>query len=79
MTGNNEKLDIQIDEQPLQDITNNAETNTDNTCTDTCSNTCTDEDQLRYITYLMLRHGVPFTFYHELCSRFKDLPRAYKV
>lgn len=37
------------------------------------------EGQVRDITYLMLKHGVSFAFYHELCARFKDLPRSYKV
>ena len=36
-------------------------------------------DQIKDITYLMLRHGVSLNFYHELAARFKDLPRAYKV
>ena len=36
-------------------------------------------DQIKDIAYLMLKHGVSNTFYHELCARFKDLPRAYKV
>ena len=31
-------------------------------------------DQIKEIAYLMLRHGVSFNFYHELCARFKDLP-----
>ena len=36
-------------------------------------------DQIKDIAYLTLKHGVSNTFYHELCTRFKDLPRAYKV
>ena len=31
------------------------------------------------ILYLMLKHGVSFNFYQELCARFGDLPRAHKV
>ena len=37
------------------------------------------EDHTPDIVYLMLKHGVSFQFYHELCERFGDLPRAYKV
>lgn len=42
----------------------------------------TDENNDEYIPdilYLMLKHGVSFNFYQELCARFGDLPRAYKV
>ena len=38
-----------------------------------------DDDHIPDIVYLMLKHGVSLTFYHELCQRFKDLPRAHKV
>ena len=63
-TNSNEKLHLHI--EPLQDITN----------TDTSK---TDKEQIQQIMYLMLKHGVSFNFYHELCSIFKDLSRAYKV
>lgn len=63
----NEKLDVPV--HSLQDSINN---------TDHTSRTDEDE-QIRNIMYLMLKHGVPFNFYYELHSRFKDLQRAYKV
>jgi len=37
------------------------------------------EDYKPDIVYLMLKHGVSFNIYHELCERFENLPRAYKV
>ena len=31
------------------------------------------------INYLMLKHGVPISFYHELSKQFKKLPRTHEV
>lgn len=39
----------------------------------------TGDDYIPDIVYLTLKHGVSINFYHELCARFGDLPRAHKV
>lgn len=50
-----------------------------------CSSDSNDNDDsnndnfIPDMAYLMLKYGVSFEYYHELCARFKDLPRAYKV
>ena len=38
-----------------------------------------NDEYIPDILHLMLKHGVSLNFYHELCTRFGDLPRAYKV
>jgi len=45
----------------------------------TPENDCISESVTASINYLMLKHAVPITFYHELTKRFKKLPRTYKV
>jgi len=40
---------------------------------------CNNESAVAAINYLMLKHGVPISFYHALTKRFKKLPRTYKV
>ena len=37
------------------------------------------ESEVAAINYLMLKHGVPISFYHALTKRFKKLPHTYKV
>jgi len=47
--------------------------------TDSNDNDSNTDDLIPDMAYLMLKYGVSFECYHELCARFKDLPRAYKV
>ena len=40
---------------------------------------CVNQSITASINYLMLKHGVPISFYHELSKRFKKLPRTHEV
>ena len=59
MVNVNDTMEILI--HPLQNGANNIDS----------SNTNEDDLIMRDITYLMLKHSVPSSFYHELCIRFK--------
>ena len=40
---------------------------------------CPNQSITASLNYLMLKHGVPISFYHELSKRFKKLPRTHEV